>query len=843
MGTKVKFRRKGILAMILAVTFLLTALPAVAGFEGDIPTVSHDGLNAVEKAFVERLDYDNVETYLRYLSETIGSRFSGTPEEDETVEYLTGQLESFGYQPWVEEFEMLRYPAGSAPTPNYFNNGLLTIGEDTYNVYGPAWAANSKYQFYGEISAPAVVVDLPNADTSLLPDISDIDVSGKIAIIPLSASGSIISNQYTTIYTDAIGKLSEAGAAGIVFVYLKPADDGNTGYSRIAAAAISNQPADINIPVGCVKYNDADKFISLLDSDTEITLSMELDKYAKNVFAYLPSAVGSKKTVYISCHHDSVISGPGCNDNASGTAMTLEMARAFKDVPFEYNIMFMFFGSEENGLLGAYNYCNNMSDEEKSNFVANFNMDMISTGADDCNYIFVNISDTRLQTLQSAIKDNNVALKDNPAAVAIAEENIAYNASVKAAEKLDFPMENYFFCYDTTTDHYAFVVEGRKNDNAFANMFNAIEYDWRSNRRGTGFELLYHRVGDTPELNYSKTRMQSQGDIISLAIFDTAGVYRIPATGIRLTAKPAKLEYQLGEQLDLTGLVVTGVYADGLEREVTEYTTDPAVGTLLNTAGPVTVTVSFGEFTASLEITVSRAEAAPVWASGVTSGAKTKGVNDSAPDLRVNTGNALGGQNAYDFNNPLVPINNAGITALRYYENVTYSFGAPIVNRPNDYDLTLYEITQGAWHPEAAEIWLIDAVVDGQTVDKLYIGTVFNAPGNLLSKLGMISDNGIDGFSQELVQHGNSSEINVWFPENVSGAGAVMLADATHKYNIYNEANAGLLLSSFNIKDNGNIEYTFNGANSFRSGDAWYKYSTFLARLDGFDLDAIQAFS
>ena len=520
------WKKLSVFILIVAIFTTVFAPTVSADFSGNIPIVNHKDLDANEKEFLSSLDYDNMEVYLKHLVNNIGSRFSGTPEEDVTVDYLMKELTSFGYEPWVEQFEMLR--AGNATTPNYFNNGRLKVGSAEYNYYGVAWAATSNYAFYGDVTAPVKKLDWQEVQTNLLPEPGD--CTGKIVIVSMSATGSVSTNRYRTIYADAIRKLSAAGAAGIVFVYLKPADDGNTSYARIATGVMSDLTAAVNIPLGCVKYLDAEKFLGAIGDATTITLNMELDKYAKNVFAYLPSATGSKKTIYISCHHDSVISGPGCNDNASGTAMTLEMARAFKQFKFDYNLMFMFFGAEENGLLGAYAYTNKMSTEEKQNFVANFNMDMVSTGEDVCNYIFINISDTRLQTLQDAISNNNVALKDNPAAVAIAEENIAYVASIKAAEKLNFPMENYFFCFDTTTDHYAFVVEGRKNNNEYPNMFNAIEYDWRSNRRGTGFEVLYHKVGDTVELNYNRNRAQSQGDIIALAIYDTARIINDPGT-------------------------------------------------------------------------------------------------------------------------------------------------------------------------------------------------------------------------------------------------------------------------------------------------------------------------
>jgi Zn-dependent M28 family amino/carboxypeptidase len=49
---------------------------------------------------------------------------------------------------------------------------------------------------------------------------------------------------------------------------------------------------------------------------------------------------------------------PGANDNASGVAATLEIARVMKKFNFRpgYTIMFLAFGAEELGLLGSRDF-------------------------------------------------------------------------------------------------------------------------------------------------------------------------------------------------------------------------------------------------------------------------------------------------------------------------------------------------------------------------------------------------------------------------------------------------------------------------------------------------------
>ena len=78
-------------------------------------------------------------------------------------------------------------------------------------------------------------------------------------------------------------------------------------------------------------------------------------------------------------------------------------------------------------------------------------------------------------------------------------------------------------------------------------------------------------------------------------------------TGITV-AGPTMMTYIVGESLDLTGLVVTATYDDGSSKEVTGYVTSPEDGTVLDTAGSQTVTVSYTEggitMTATFTVTV-----------------------------------------------------------------------------------------------------------------------------------------------------------------------------------------------------------------------------------------------
>ena len=77
-------------------------------------------------------------------------------------------------------------------------------------------------------------------------------------------------------------------------------------------------------------------------------------------------------------------------------------------------------------------------------------------------------------------------------------------------------------------------------------------------------------------------------------------------TGITLDTTNVKKNYDQGEKLDLTGLVVTANYSDNTSEVVTNYTTNPANGATLNTIGAIPVTVAYGRATNSFNILVAK---------------------------------------------------------------------------------------------------------------------------------------------------------------------------------------------------------------------------------------------
>lgn len=89
----------------------------------------------------------------------------------------------------------------------------------------------------------------------------------------------------------------------------------------------------------------------------------------------------------------------------------------------------------------------------------------------------------------------------------------------------------------------------------------------------------------------------------SLSSFYKINVVKNPSS-ITVNANAVKQNYKIGEKLDLTGLVVTATYPSGATEEVTDYTTNIANNSDLNTAGKFDLVVTYLNKTDSFEITV-----------------------------------------------------------------------------------------------------------------------------------------------------------------------------------------------------------------------------------------------
>lgn len=280
--------------------------------------------------------------HIRALSVGIGIRAAGTEGEQRAAEYIRGQLASYGYQTFTQGFTF----------ESYVDDGSVVevLSPEAQTLAAQGLAGSPSGTVEGE------VFDAGKGYTAEFPA----GASGKIALVQ---RGGISFGQ-------KVANAAAAGAAGVVIYNDVPGPFGGGlgGTGSIPAVSISMEDGQA---LATLAAHGSVRVRITLRAHTETLAS-------QNVVAQPPDGVCQ---AVAGAHYDSVPAGPGANDNSSGTAVVLEMARVMAaDGRFD-PVCFVLFGAEEVGLLGSSQYVSTLPPEERQRLKGMLDFDMLAVGS------------------------------------------------------------------------------------------------------------------------------------------------------------------------------------------------------------------------------------------------------------------------------------------------------------------------------------------------------------------------------------------------------------------------------------------------------------------------------
>ena len=140
------------------------------------------------------------------------------------------------------------------------------------------------------------------------------------------------------------------------------------------------------VPAATIAGDDGQRLLDALAAGP-VTVRLQVDASVEqhgstNVVAELRDR-GDASSVVIGAHLDSVPAWPGANDDGSGSAVVLELARTVAQVdeqPRPYTLKFVLFGAEELGLYGSRYYVSSLADADRQAILAMINLDMVGVG-------------------------------------------------------------------------------------------------------------------------------------------------------------------------------------------------------------------------------------------------------------------------------------------------------------------------------------------------------------------------------------------------------------------------------------------------------------------------------
>ncbi|HEY5980258.1 MAG TPA: M20/M25/M40 family metallo-hydrolase [Microlunatus sp.] len=222
-----------------------------------------------------------------------------------------------------------------------------------------------------------------------------------------------------------------------------------------------------------------------------------------NVIAELPGK-NKNNVVMAGAHLDSVIEGPGINDNGSGSAAILETALKLANHKPENTLRFAWWAAEEQGLVGSADYVAGLSPRERDRIALYMNYDMIGSP----NYIFM-VYDADQSTFEAPVDVP-------PGSAAIEDLYESYYTLVGE------PYDDTEF--SGRSDYEAFILAGIPSSGLFtgAEVLKSAEQEniWGGDA-GEQFDPCYHLACDTYANNNDRA-LDVNSDIVAFSMLTFA---------------------------------------------------------------------------------------------------------------------------------------------------------------------------------------------------------------------------------------------------------------------------------------------------------------------------------
>ena len=374
------------------------------------------------------IDRDRIEAHLNYLADdALMGRMTGTPEYDEAAAYVAGHFAEIGLEPggddgWYQQVPMLARRINVDSAKFVFHQDDV---EKTQRWKEDFVMAGDKVRPETNITAEVVFVGFGiHAPDMSYSDYDGVDVEGKIVAAFGGAPDSFPHNE-RAYYSSGLTKAEAAVTRGAVgFVGLRSrTDQRRYTWKRLSENAgvrpgmswvnLSGEAANyfpelqggavLNVPPAHELFARAPiSFEQALDAadagtplstplGTEITLARKTDHESitsPNIIGILRGSDPELANEYVvfTAHLDHIGTGVPINgdtiyngmyDNAMGTSLLIETARAFAAMPEppRRSILFIALTGEERGLVGS-DYFAHYPTVPSDSLVANVNLDM-----------------------------------------------------------------------------------------------------------------------------------------------------------------------------------------------------------------------------------------------------------------------------------------------------------------------------------------------------------------------------------------------------------------------------------------------------------------------------------
>lgn len=300
---------------------------------------------------------------------TNNNRMAGTEGYRQSVAYVAERLRNAGYIVRLQDFSIRIADDLSPPE-------LKQVGPEQQDFLAGVDFLSMSFSGMRELTGNVHAVDLkipslrPNDSNSACePEDFANFKPGDIALIQRGSCS----------FNSKVEHAKKAGALAVIIF-----NEGNEGRTELFSSRLDELSADF--PVLSARYSVGEKLYNQKASGptaNRISIKINISNSARTVQNIIAETAegNNNRVVVVGAHLDSVGSGPGINDNGSGSAAILEIAEQYSALKLKplNKLRFIWFGAEEFGLVGSEFYVDSLNASEREKIMAMLNFDMLGS--------------------------------------------------------------------------------------------------------------------------------------------------------------------------------------------------------------------------------------------------------------------------------------------------------------------------------------------------------------------------------------------------------------------------------------------------------------------------------
>ena len=324
---------------------------------------------------------DILRQQVAFLADSIGNRYPASEGDFRAQNHIAEFFADCDLQCDIQAFDIVEYIWGEGALQ------LMDGDNNTIFLYGDDFSVSGKSPT-DTISAEYVVVT-GNLPTPLL------RLTRNKVVLCLQSPLAGLNERKLPLISDLI----QAGAKAIIFVQ----PPGKNITQRLTKG--NRSPLPERIPILFLNYESLSPFIptSILDeskgnlyfASPEAKIQIATIHHDKHIQA--ANIIGLKRGnsdnyIIVGAHYDTCGPDPetgeirpGANDNASGVAMLMALAKRLSGQETRHNFLFVAFSGEEKGLLGSLHFVENMPFQPEQ-VTEMINLDMVGRMTDNTLY-------------------------------------------------------------------------------------------------------------------------------------------------------------------------------------------------------------------------------------------------------------------------------------------------------------------------------------------------------------------------------------------------------------------------------------------------------------------------